>query len=168
MRAHASGWARGAVGVALTAIVTAGAVGCSDDGKPSGGHGSKVASAASSAAASLASQGAAALASATAEAQQKLNEVKNGVAAKDEVKLGTPTTGGDGRATVKVTAHNTADSAKSFAVLVQFKDKDGNLLDVTVVTVPDVGAKTDGEATATGTRKLSGDVRAEVGSAVRY
>ncbi|MEV5238947.1 hypothetical protein AB0K89_07520 [Streptomyces cinnamoneus] len=165
MRARTSGWLRGAVGVAVAAMVTAGAAGCSDDGKPSGG---KVASAASSAAASLASQGAAALASATAEAQQKLDEVKNGVAAKDEVRLGTPTTGGDGRATVKVTAHNTADSAKSFAVLVKFTDKDGNLLDVTVVTVPDVAAKADGEATATGTRKLSGDVRAEVGSAVRY
>ncbi|GHC58640.1 hypothetical protein [Streptomyces cinnamoneus] len=169
MRAQASGWVRGTVGVALTAVVVAGAAGCSDDGEPSGSHGSKVASAASSAVASLASQGAEALASATAEAQQKLNEVKNGVAAKDEVKLGTPTIGGDGRATVKVTAHNTADSAKSFAVLVQFKDKDGNLVDVTVVTVTNVGAKADGEATATGNRKLSGsDIRAEVGSAVRY
>ncbi|MCA6092999.1 hypothetical protein LE181_12610 [Streptomyces sp. SCA3-4] len=167
MRAQAGGWVRGTVGVALAAIVTAGAAGCSDDGG-SGGNGGKVASAASSAAASLASQGAAALSSATAEAQKKLDEVKNGVAAKDDVRLGTPTTGGDGRATVQVTAHNTADSAKSFAVLVQFKDKSGNLLDVTVVTVTDVAPKTDGEATATGNRKLSDDVRAEVGSAVRY
>ncbi|MFI9307411.1 hypothetical protein [Streptomyces triculaminicus] len=161
-------WTRSAAGMALTAVLIAAMSGCSDEaGKPSG-EGHKVASAASSAAASLASQGAAALASATAEARRKLDEVHNGVNAKDEVTLGTPSTGGDGRATVEVSAHNTADSAKSFAVLIQFKDTDGNLLDVAVVTVPDVAPGQNGKATATGTHKVSGDLRAEIGTALRY
>ncbi|GHG61852.1 hypothetical protein [Streptomyces griseocarneus] len=158
---------RSAAGLALAAVMLTATAGCSDDsGKPGDGH--KIASAASSAAASLASQGAAALASATAEARRKLDEVHNGVDAKGEVTLGTPTTGSDGRATVEVVAHNTADSAKSFAVLVQFKDTDGNLLDAAVVTLSDVAPGKDGKATVHGTHKVSGDIRAEVGRALRY
>jgi predicted secreted protein len=108
------------------------------------------------------------LASATAEAGRKLGEIKNGVNAKDDVRLGSPATDGDGRAAVKVTARNTVDSAKSFAVQVNFTDPSGNLLDVVVVTVDNVAAGATGDATATSNRKLTGDVRAAVGRAVRH
>ncbi len=57
---------------------------------------------------------------------------------------------------------------RSFAVQVNFTDKSGNLLDVTVVTVKDVAAGASGEGTATSNRKLTGDVHAAVGSALRY
>ncbi|MFJ9814193.1 hypothetical protein ACIRU3_02785 [Streptomyces sp. NPDC101151] len=160
-------WTRGAAGTVLAVVVAVAAAGCSDSSGPSGGA-SKAASAAASAASSLASQASEALASASAEAKQKLDGVKNGVKAKDDVTLGAPTPGSDGRAEVRVTAKNTADSAKSFAVQVNFTDKGGNLQDVVVVTVKDVAAGATGEATAASHRKLSGDVHAVVGSALRY
>lgn len=157
-------WNRGAaalttaVAVALTALS-----GCSDDSSPS-----SVASKAASAVASIGSQATAAVASATAEAGRRLDEVKNGVDAKDAVKVGTPTTDSAGHSTVEVTAGNTAGSAKSFAVQVEFKDTGGNLLDTVVVTVSDVPAGKSGTATARSNRKLSGDVKAETGTALRY
>lgn len=162
MKGH---WTRGAAAAVLAVVAAAG---CSDhSGSPSGTV-SKAASAASSAAASLASRGADALASASAEARRKLDEAKGGVSAKDDVTLGAVATGSDGKAAVKVTAKNTAGSAKSFAVQVNFTDKSGNLLDVTVVTVKDVAAGASGEGTARSNRGLNGEVRAAVGTALRY
>ncbi|MFD5793660.1 hypothetical protein ACFWIO_08995 [Streptomyces diastatochromogenes] len=161
-------WTRGAVGAVLAVVVAVAAGGCSDNSGNGSGAASKAASAASSAASSLASQAGEALASASAEAKQKLEGIKNGVKAKDDVTLGAPAPDSAGKATVKVTAKNTAGSAKSFAVQVNFTDKGGSLQDVTVVTVKDVAAGASGEATATSHRKLSGEVHAVVGSAVRY
>ncbi|MET7567488.1 hypothetical protein ABZT04_03145 [Streptomyces sp. NPDC005492] len=149
------------VALALTGVT--GLTGCSDDGSPS-----SVASKAASAVESLGSQAASSIASATAEAGRRLDEVKNGVDAKDAVKLGTPATDSAGRSTVEVTAHNTAGSAKSFAVQVEFKNTGGNLIDTVVVTVSDVPAGKSGTATARSNRKLSGGVKAEVGRALRY
>ncbi|GHI05817.1 hypothetical protein AQI88_09735 [Streptomyces cellostaticus] len=160
-------WTRGTAGAVLAVVVAVGATGCGGSGSPSG-TASKAASAASSAASSLASQASEALASASAEARHKLDEVKGGVKAKDDVSLGSVTTDSDGRASVKVTAKNTDGSARSFAVQVNFTDKDGNLQDVVVVTVKDVAAGASGEGTARSNRKLSGEVRAVVGSALRY
>ncbi|MEU6775073.1 hypothetical protein [Streptomyces sp. NPDC046759] len=161
-------WTRGAAGAVLVvgAIAVAGCSGNSS--KSPSGSASKAASVAASAAESLASRGADTLASASAEARRKLDEAKNGVNAKDEVTLGAAAIAGDGRATAKVTAKNTADSAKSFAVQVNFTDKSGNLLDVVVVTVKDVAAGASGEGTARSNRKLTGEVRAVVGTALRY
>ncbi|MEV0910163.1 hypothetical protein [Streptomyces hokutonensis] len=157
------GTAPTAVVVAVTFTVLTGLTGCSDDSSPS-----SVASKAASAVASVGSQATAAIASATAEAGRRLDEVKNGVDAKDAVKLGTPTTDSAGRSTVEVTADNKAGSAKSFAVQVEFKDTGGNLLDTVVVTVSDVPAGKSGTGTARSNRKLSSDVRAETGTALRY
>jgi hypothetical protein len=156
---------RGATAVVLAAGLAVGASGCSDDGN---GGGSSAVSKAASAASSAASRGADALASATAEARDKLDAVKGGVDAKGAVKLGSPGTDDNGRTTVTVTADNTADAKKSFAVQVDFRGKDGSLLDTVVVTVPDVAAKTSKTATARSTHKLSGSVKAEVGTALRY
>ncbi|MFF4548259.1 hypothetical protein [Streptomyces sp. NPDC001435] len=165
-----AGYRTGAALVLAAALGTA-LSGCSDNGNASS-TASKAASAAvskaASAASSLASKGQDVVASASAEARRRLAEVKNGVNAKDEVKLGTPATASDGRTTVEVTANNTADSAKSFAVQVSFKDTGGNLLDTMVVTITDVAAGKTGTGTARSTHNLSGEVKAEVGTALRY
>ncbi|MFE3943672.1 hypothetical protein ACFXPV_17655 [Streptomyces sp. NPDC059118] len=155
--------ARGVWAVLLTTAVISTAAACSDDGTAS-----STASRAASAAASAASRGADVVASATAAASEKLNNFKNGVNAKDDVELGRPTTDGDGRATAKVTVKNTTDSSKSYAVQVDFRDGQGNLKDTVVVTVADVPAKTSKDAVARSNRKLSGDIKADVGTALRH
>ncbi|MFK4147032.1 hypothetical protein [Streptomyces sp. NPDC004065] len=156
---------RRATGVALAAVLAAGTAACSggDDGGPSEGV-SKAASAASS----LASRADEGLASATAEAGRRLDEIKNGVDARDAVTLGAPATAPDGRTTAEVTVRNTAGSAKSFAVQVEFKNAGGGLLDMVVVTVDDVPAGRTAKGTARSTHKLSGAAKAEVGTALRY
>lgn len=157
---------RGVWAALLTAVVATAAVGCSDeDGGGSGA--SDAASKAASAASSLASKGSDVVASATAAAQDKLDEFKDGVDAKDEVDLGTVNTDGD-RSTVKFTVTNGTDSAKSYAVQINFNDTSGNLLDTVVVSVDDVQANKKKDATATSNRKLTGDVKAEVGTALRH
>ncbi|WP_432152936.1 hypothetical protein [Streptomyces tricolor] len=150
-----------AVLAALTAVAGSG---CSDDGGPA----SDAASKAASAAASVGSRAAEGLASATAEAKRRLDSVKGGVDAKKDVKLGATGTDDRGRSTVTVTADNTADTKKSFAVQVDFRDAGGNLLDVVVVTIPDVAAGKSGTATARSTHKLAGPVTAGLGTALRY
>ncbi|MFG2723808.1 FxLYD domain-containing protein [Streptomyces canus] len=143
----------------LTTLALTGLTACSDDDSPSS-VASKVASAASRAGE--------AVSSATAEAGRRFDDIKNGVDAKDDVRLGTPATASDGRTTVEVTATNSADSAKSFTVEVDFTDRNGKLLDAVVLTVSDVPAGGSGKGTARSTHDLSGDVRAKVPRAVRH
>ena len=157
----------------LTLAALAGLTGCSGDDSPSSTV-SKAESAARSAgreataaASSLASQGSSALASATAEVGRRLDDIKGGVDAKGSVEPGAPAADGD-RTKVEVTARNSTDSAKSFAVQVDFTDQGGNLLDTVVVTVSDVPAGASGKATARSNRQLTGEVRAKVARAVRY
>ena len=157
------GAVRAAAAVTLGLTGLAGLTGCSDDSGPS-----SVASKAASAVASIGAQATGAIASATAEAGRRLDDVKNGVDAKDAVQLGTPATDSAGRSTVEVTADNTDGSAKSFAVQVEFKDEGGNLLDTVVVTVSDVPSHKSATATARSNRRLSGGVKATVGTALRY
>ncbi|MFI9155660.1 hypothetical protein [Streptomyces sp. NPDC053367] len=170
-------WTRSAAAALLTAVVATGAAGCSDDDSSSSpsdvassarSAAASVASEASAAASSFASEASDALASASAEAQRRLDEAKGGVEAKDDVQLGDVTFDGEGRATAPVTARNTADSAKSFAVQVNFEDKDGNVLDTVVITLKDVAADRSADATARSHRELSGDVRASIATALRY
>jgi hypothetical protein len=143
----------------LAALALTGLTACSDDDSSSS-VASRVASAASRAGD--------AVASATAEAGRRFDGIKNGVDAKDDVRLGRPATASDGRTTVEVTAANSADSAKSFVVQIDFTDGTGKLLDAVVVTVRDVPAGGSGKGTARSTHDLSGDVRAKVSRAVRY
>ncbi|MFD9392154.1 FxLYD domain-containing protein [Streptomyces sp. NPDC060000] len=177
---------KGVLLTAAAAICCATALtGCSDDNTPSSvsSAASKAASAAESlgreataAASSLASglasdlatEASSALASASAEASRKLGEIKDGADVKSDVKLGTPGTDKDGRATVEVTVSNTSDASKSFAVQVDFTDPAGNRLDTVVVTVSDVAAGKTGKQTAHSNRDLSGEVKAKVARAVRY
>ncbi|CAL2064192.1 MULTISPECIES: hypothetical protein [Streptomyces] len=157
---------RGAAGAVL-ALVMVSAAGCGNGSQNSPTPAEQAASAAS-AAASLASRGGDALASASAEAGRRLDEAKGGLNAKDQVSLGAVTLDGDGRATTTVTARNTASAAKSFAVQVNFTDGGGNLLDVVVLMVKNVAAHGSGHGTARGNRRLHGEVRANVGTALRY
>ncbi|MFD7939783.1 FxLYD domain-containing protein [Streptomyces sp. NPDC059755] len=171
-------------GVLLTATAICCATvltGCSDDDTPSSvsSAASKAASAAeslgreataaaSSLASGFASEASSAFASASASASRELDEIKDGVDVKSDVKLGTPDTDQDGRATVEVTVTNTTDASKSFAVQIDFTDSSGNRLDTVVTTVSDVAAGKTGKETAHSNRTLSGQVKAAVARAVRY
>jgi len=162
---------------AFAVVVAAVAVlgGCSGNEAPSS-NASKAASAAeslasqaSSAVASLASEASGTLASATAEAHRRLEEIKGGVDAKGDVKLGGSTgTDADGRKTVPVTVTNSTSQSRTYAVQVDFRDAGGNLLDTVVVTVDNVAAGASKDATARSNRKLTGDVTTSVARAVRY
>jgi hypothetical protein len=156
--------ARGLWAVLLTTAVMSTAGACSHDG----GGASTKASEAASAAASVASRGSDVVASATAAAGEKLRGFKNGVNAKSDVKLGAVSTDHDGRSTSKITVTNGTDSPKSYAVQVTFRDANGNLLDMVVVTIDDVGPKSSKDAIARSNRKLSGEVKVDVGTALRH
>ncbi|MFE9044874.1 hypothetical protein ACFY9F_21270 [Streptomyces sp. NPDC012421] len=155
---------RGAAAGLLAGAVLLGTAACSDDGNPVSGAVSEAASAVASAAEGVTD----AASEAAAKAEQQLSEVKDGVDARDEVRLGDPATDADGRTTVPVTVDNTDDQARSFAVQVTFKDGDGKLVDTVVVTISDVPAGKPGEGTARSTHKLSGSVTPSVTTALRY
>ncbi|MFJ5774886.1 hypothetical protein [Streptomyces sp. NPDC093094] len=158
---------RRAAGAVLALLLGAALAGCSDDDSPSTSV-SKAASAVESAAESAASRATEAWASATAEAGDKLDEIKGGADATKDVSVGTPKTDSDGRATVELTVDNSADDTRSYAVQVNFTDQNGNILDATVVTVSDVPSDRTKDATARSNRDLTGDLKAEVARAVRY
>jgi hypothetical protein len=107
-------------------------------------------------------------ASATAEAGRTLDSIKGGVDAKNDVKLGPPSTDADARTTVQVTATNPDNTKKSFTVQINFQSPDGTWQDAILVTVPDVPPGKSGTATARSTHKLSAGARAEVARAVRH
>ncbi|MFD4715322.1 hypothetical protein ACFRAI_09585 [Streptomyces sp. NPDC056637] len=150
---------RGAAAGLFMAAVLPVAAGCSDnDTSPSD---------AVSKAASAASRGGDVVASATAKAKEELDRVKGGVNAKGDIALGGVTKDGD-RLTVPVTATNSSGSQASYAVQVNFRDSGGNLLDTVVVTLDDVDKGKSKKATARSNRNLTGDVRADVGRALRH
>ncbi|MFI6373811.1 hypothetical protein [Streptomyces sp. NPDC050546] len=159
---HRTRWATG--GAALALALAAALTGCN------GGYDSPTdtASKAESAVGSIASGASEAVESATAEAQRRLDDIQDGIDVKGDAKVGTPTVGSDGRARAEVTVRNTDDSARSFAVQVNFTDAGGGLVDTVIVTVDNVQAGHSATATARGTHDVSGDVRAEVARAVRY
>lgn len=146
-----------AVGAALcVAALALTAAGCGDDGDTPSGVASKAASKASDV-----------VASATAEAQKKFDEFKNGVDAKGDVKTGDVKADGD-RSTVPVTVSNGASDTKSYMIEVDFKNGDGKLVDTVVLKVNDVKGGESEEATARSTHHLDGDVTAEVSRALRH
>ncbi|MFE0421616.1 FxLYD domain-containing protein [Streptomyces sp. NPDC058953] len=163
-------WQRPAVSAAVAAltaaVLAAGVTACGNSNSPSSVV-SGAASAAASAASSVGAEATAAIASATSAAGNKLDEIKGGVNAKDDVTLAAPAAK-DGYSTVDVTVRNTTDATKSFGVKVDYKDASGNLLDTTVVTVSDVPANGTKSATAKSNRKLTGEVKTDVSQALRY
>ncbi|MEV8042899.1 hypothetical protein ACF06D_00190 [Streptomyces griseoluteus] len=154
---------RRVAGTALMAALAVAVTGCSDGNSPSG-QASKAASAASS----LASRASGTVASATAEARRKLDQVKGGVDAKKDVSVGKVTTGKGNVPTAEVSAKNTTGEKKSFTVQVNFRDAKGDLQDTVIVNIDDVAAGATGRATARSHRQLSGDIRADVGTALRH
>ncbi|MFG2291954.1 hypothetical protein [Streptomyces sp. NPDC048603] len=162
---------RGLAGAVLVAMAALGAAGCSDVQDKASDAASKAASAAESAGGEVsaaASKAAGAASSAAAVAGNKLDEIKNGVDAKDEVALGEPSADSEGYLKVPVTVKNTDAAKKSFAVQVDFKDEGGNRVDTVVVTVTDVPGNATGRGTARSTHRLPGTVVAETERAVRY
>ena len=151
------------------AAVLAGAVltGCGSNGVASSAV-SAAQSAVQSAGAGLASSARDALASASAAASSALAQVKDGVDAKGDISLGSPSTGSDGKTAVEVTARNSDSSAHDYTVTVNFRDSGGNLLDAGVVTIDNVAAGGSGTGTVHSNRALSGTVTAEVGAALRH
>lgn len=152
------------MGAALcVAALTVAAAGCSDDGDNPSSAASKAASAASSAA----SRASDVVASATAEAQRKFDDFKDGVDAKGDVKLGDVKTDGN-RTTVPVTVDNGTSDTKSYAVQVSFKNGDDKLVDTVVLNVDDVPGGDSKDATARSTHSLGDGVTAEVSRALRH
>lgn len=120
--------------------------------------------AAKNAAGDIVSSATAAVASA---AQEKMNEVKDGVNATADVKAGKARDVGD-RTVADVTATNPKDSAADYTVMVTFHDGDGNVVDTVVVTLDAVPAKQAKTGTARSNRSLPGGTTAEVTRALRH
>jgi hypothetical protein len=154
---------RGAAAGLLVAAVVLAAAGCSDSDTSPSDAVSKAASAASS----VASRAGDVVASATAKAQDELDRFKGGVNAKGDIQLGGVKKDGY-RMTAPVTATNSSGSRASYAVQVNFRDSGGNLLDTVVVTIGDVDKGKSKKATARSNRTLTGDVKADVGRALRH
>lgn len=160
-RSWIAGMALGVVSVGAAGAVT----GCSSSASSPG-------SSAGSAVSSAISQGASAVGSAASQAASAaasaLGDIKNGVTATSDVKVGTVTVGSDGKATTEVTATNPTSSAHDYTIAVSFDDQSGGLQDATVVTISNVPANGSGTGTATSNRQLSGTLTAKVSAAVRH
>ncbi|MEU4099941.1 hypothetical protein AB0F16_04860 [Streptomyces tanashiensis] len=100
-------------------------------------------------------------------AQEKMNEVKDGVNAGGDVSAGPTSTDGD-RTVSTITATNPKDKTADYTVMVNFRDSDGNLLDAVVLTIDGVEPGKSKTGTARSNRTLSGDSKAEIAQALRH
>ncbi|MGW8357867.1 hypothetical protein [Streptomyces wedmorensis] len=111
------------------------------------------------------------IASATAAvasaAQEKMNEIKDGVDAAADVKAGRTSVDGD-RTVAEITATNPKDKTADYTVMVNFRDGDGNLLDAVVLNIDGVEPGTSKSGTARSNRTLTGDTTAEIAQALRH
>ncbi|MEV3966855.1 hypothetical protein AB0K68_01685 [Streptomyces sp. NPDC050698] len=155
---------RATAGAAAALALSAVLAGCGGDDSPA-----DTVRKAESAVGSIASEAGEAVESASAEARERLDDIQDGTDAKGDVTTGPPVTGSDGRVRTEVTARNTDDASRSFAVQVTFRDAGGRLADTVIVTVDHVQPGHSATATARSTHDLSsGPVRTEVTRAVRY
>ncbi|MGW2299868.1 hypothetical protein [Streptomyces sp. NPDC001809] len=138
-----------ALSLAATTALTLAATGC-DTVKETAG--------------TLTSSATAAVASA---AEQKMNEVKDGVNATGDVSAGPTSTDGD-RTVAEITATNPKDKNADYTVMVTFRDEEGNFLDSVVLSIDGVAPGKSKTATARSNRTLSGDPKAEIGQALRH
>ncbi|MEU4063379.1 hypothetical protein AB0F25_13245 [Streptomyces wedmorensis] len=111
------------------------------------------------------------IASATAAvasaAQEKMNEIKDGVDATADVKAGQTSVDGD-RTVAEITATNPKDKTADYTVMVNFRDGDGNLLDAVVLNIDGVEPGKSKSGTARSNRTLTGDTTAEIAQALRH
>ncbi|OMI34495.1 hypothetical protein [Streptomyces sparsogenes] len=115
-----------------------------------------------------ASRASGAIATATASAKSELDKIKNGVRAKGDVKAGAVSIGKDGHAVAPITVTNKQSDVVKYAVEVNFRDANGDLVDVVVLTISSVQPHSSKKASARSHRKLSGHLTAQIGAAVRY
>ncbi|MFE0640610.1 hypothetical protein ACFW2Y_03140 [Streptomyces sp. NPDC058877] len=140
---------RRTTGAALAAVTLLALSGCDSVGDKAG---------------EIVSSATAAVASA---AQEKLDEVKDGVNAGADVTAGPTSTDGD-RTVAEITATNPKDKSADYTILVNFRDGDGNLLDAVVLNINGVEPGASKTGTARSNRTLSGEPTAEVGQALRH
>ncbi|MFI6978992.1 hypothetical protein ACIBSV_10385 [Embleya sp. NPDC050154] len=157
------GRAAGAISIAAVLVLTAAACGDDDDG----GSDTSTPSAIASALESAGKEAKDAVASASASAASKLDEIKDGVDAKADASVGPTAVDGD-RTTAEVTVSNGTDKSADYTLSVDFRDDAGNILDVVVVDVDEVGAGKQAKTTARSHRTLSGPTKADIGRAIRH
>ncbi|MET7900762.1 hypothetical protein [Streptomyces sp. NPDC005336] len=139
--------------VSLMAALAPAAAGCSDGGgEPS----------------SAVSRASAAIRSAEASAKAELKKIKGGANAKGDVKAGSVSLDESGRAMARITITNKSHDTANYAIEVNFRDADGDLVDATLLRVPSVRPHTPKKAVARSHRKLTGHITAQIGHAVRY
>ncbi|WP_406059905.1 hypothetical protein OG462_21715 [Streptomyces sp. NBC_01077] len=100
-------------------------------------------------------------------AEQKMNEVKDGVNATGDVSAGPTSTDGD-RTVAEITATNPKDKNADYTVMVTFRDADGNFLDSVVLNIDGVEPGKSKTGTARSNRTLSGEPKAEITQALRH
>ncbi|MFB7586441.1 hypothetical protein [Streptomyces sp. NPDC056169] len=100
-------------------------------------------------------------------AQEKMDEVKDGVNATADVKAGETSTDGD-RTVAQITATNPKDKNADYTIMVNFRDDGGNLLDSVVLNIDGVEPGTAKSGTARSNRTLSGTTTAEIAQALRH
>jgi hypothetical protein len=166
MRVCRKSWVAGMVLGAMS-VGAAGAVsGCSSSASSS--PGSSVGSAVSSAISQGASAAGSAASQAASAAASALGDIKNGVDATSDAKVGAVTVGSDGHATTQVTVTNPTDKQHDYTVAVSFDDQNGALQDAVVVSVSGVAGKATATATARSNRQLSGTLTAKVTAAIQH
>ncbi|HSA53462.1 MAG TPA: hypothetical protein VLH10_25545 [Yinghuangia sp.] len=106
--------------------------------------------------------------SALNRAGDEFNDITDGIDAKNDVKVGSVTIDGDGRATAEVTATNTGDSSADFLIQVEFRKPNNDLADTVVLTVKDVAPGKTGTGTARSHFDLDSNVTASVPRALRH
>ncbi|MDX2562534.1 hypothetical protein PV371_23165 [Streptomyces sp. TX20-6-3] len=100
-------------------------------------------------------------------AEEKMNEVKDGVNATGDVKAGPTSTDGD-RTVAEITATNPKDTNADYTIMVTFRDADGNFLDSVVLDIDGVPPGKSKTGTARSNRTLSGEPKAEIAQALRH
>ncbi|ALO09548.1 hypothetical protein AQF52_3954 [Streptomyces venezuelae] len=100
-------------------------------------------------------------------AEEKMNEVKDGINATGDVKAGPTSTDGD-RTVAEITATNPTDKNADYTVMVNFRDDSGNLLDAVVLNINGVEPGASKSGTARSNRTLSGTTTAEIAQALRH
>ncbi|MFJ2935155.1 hypothetical protein ACIO8G_20585 [Streptomyces sp. NPDC087219] len=100
-------------------------------------------------------------------AEEKMNEVKDGVNATGDVKAGPTSTDGD-RTVAEITATNPKDANADYTIMVIFRDGDGNFLDSVVLDIDAVAPGKSKTGTARSNRTLSGEPKAEIAQALRH
>ncbi|MFJ4336863.1 hypothetical protein [Streptomyces sp. NPDC088915] len=100
-------------------------------------------------------------------AERKMDEVRDGVDAKGDVRAGEPRADGD-RTVAEITATNPKDGDADYTVMVDFRDGDGKLLDAVVLDIDAVAPGKSKSGTARSNRRLPGATKAEIGRALRH